>query len=222
MKQKAPNNIFKIDGPFNFRIQVPNGQLKKPLAATTLKFDIGDITFAEHFVVMKNRTGPIIGLHLMRNNSVIINTTHGFIHFPHLTIQFKITSKMSAKPQVVLTDGTVTIPPRTTKTLNGFVDHPSEWNTTGAVTPMEKFTETASLMISRSMLTIIDKEKAVRLANTTESPYLFKEYSQIAEFSVVFPEQPKHIKPVDMAILSMIPQGDPDLTAYSERINPSS
>ena len=28
------------------------------------------------------------------------------------------------------------------------------------------------------------------------------------------PEQSKHIKPVDMAILSMIPQGDPDLTAY--------
>ena len=34
------------------------------------------------------------------------------------------------------------------------------------------------------------------------------------EFSVVTPEQSKHIKPVDMAILSMIPQDDPDLTAY--------
>ena len=30
---------------------------------------------------------------------------------------------------------------------------------------------------------------------------------------MVTPEQSKHIKPVDMAILSMIPQGDPDLTA---------
>ena len=30
----------------------------------------------------------------------------------------------------------------------------------------------------------------------------------------VTPEQSKHIKPVDMAILSMIPQGDPDLFAY--------
>ena len=28
------------------------------------------------------------------------------------------------------------------------------------------------------------------------------------------PEQSKHIKPVDIAILSIIPQGDPDLTAY--------
>ena len=31
---------------------------------------------------------------------------------------------------------------------------------------------------------------------------------------MVTPEQSKHIKPVDMEILSMIPQDDPDLTAY--------
>ena len=36
----------------------------------------------------------------------------------------------------------------------------------------------------------------------------------MAEFSVVTPEQAKLIKPVDMAILNMIPQSDPDLTAY--------
>ena len=31
---------------------------------------------------------------------------------------------------------------------------------------------------------------------------------------MVIPDQSKYIKPVDMAILSMIPQDDPDLTAY--------
>ena len=38
---------------------------------------------------MKELTGPIIGLHFMRNNSVVIDTTHGLKHFPqymaHLT-----------------------------------------------------------------------------------------------------------------------------------------
>ena len=62
--------------------------------------------------------------------------------------------------------------------------------------------------------TIIDKRIAVRVTNTTESPYPIKKHTEIAEFSVVTPEQSKHIKPVDMAILSMIPQDDPDLTAY--------
>ena len=64
------------------------------------------------------------------------------------------------------------------------------------------------------MSTTNDKRIAVRATNTTESPNLIKKHTRIAEFSVVTPEQSKHIKPADMAILSMIPQGDLDLTAY--------
>ena len=215
IKQKAPNNILKIDDPPNFQIQVANGQLEKPLSTATLKFQFGDNSFAEHFVVMKNLTGPIIGLHFMRNNSVVIDTTHGLIRFPHLTMQVKTASKeTNTQPQPVITDEALTIPSATTKTITAFIDHPSIWNTTGTVTPLEKFTETASLLISHSMSTIIDKRIAVRVTNTTESPYLIRKHTQIAEFSVVTPEQSKHIKPVDMAILSMIPQSDPDLTAY--------
>ena len=214
-KQKASNNILKIDDPPNFQIQVANGQLEKPLSTATLNIEIGDNTFAEHFVVMKKLTGPIIGLLFMRNNSVVIDTTHGLIPFPHLTIQLKTASSdTTTKPQPVITDEALTIPPTTTKTITAFNDHPSKWNTTGIVTPLEKFTETASLLISHSMSTKIDKRIAVRVTNTTESPHFIKKHTQIAGFSVVTPEQSKHIKPVDMAILSMIPQGDPDLTAY--------
>ena len=215
IKQKAPNNILRIDDLPNFQIQVANGQLEKPLSAATLKFEIGDNSFAEHFVVMKKLTGPIIGFHFMRNNSVVIDTTHGLIHFPHLTMQVKrASSETITRPQPVNTDESLTIPPTTTKTITAFIDHPSKWNTTGIVTPLEKFTETANLLISHSMSTIIDKRIAVRVTNTTESPYLVKKHTQIAEFSVVTPEQTKHNKPLDKAILGMFPQGDPDLTAY--------
>ena len=227
IKQKPPNNILKIDDPPNFQIQVANGQLEKPLSTAPLKFQIGDNSFADHLVVMKKLTGPIIGLHSKRNNSVVIDTTHGLIHFPHLTMQVKTaSSETTTKPQAVIIDEALTIPPTTTKTITAFIDHPSKWDTTGTVTPLEKFTETASLLISHSMSTINDKQIAVRVTNTTESPYLIKKHTQIAEFSVVTPEQSKHIKPVDMAILSMIPQSDPDLTAYLNELlrtlNPSS
>ena len=151
----------------------------------------------------------------MRNNSVVIDTTHGLIHFPHLTMQAKTaSSETPTKPQPVIMDEALTIPPATTKTVTAFIDHPSKWKTTGTVTPLEKFTEIANLLISHSMSTIVDKRIAVSVTNTTESPYLIKKHTQIAEFSVVTPEQSKHIKPVDMAILSMIPQGNNDLTAY--------
>ena len=64
------------------------------------------------------------------------------------------------------------------------------------------------------MSTIFDRKVAVRVTNTTESPYTINKNTQIAEFSVVTPEQSKLIKPVDMAILSMIREGDPDLITY--------
>ena len=215
IKEKAPNMVFKVDNPPNFQIQVANGQLEKPLSTATLKFEIGDKIFSEHFVVMKKLTGPIIGLHFMTNNSVVIYTTHGLTPLPHLTMQVKTAlSETITKPKPVIIDEALIIPPTTTKTITAFIDYTSKWNTTGTVTPLEKFTETANLLISHSMSTISDKRTAVRVTNTTEPPYLIKKHTQIAEFPVVTPEQSKHIKPVDMAILSMIPQGDPDLTAY--------
>ena len=90
IKQQSPSNILKNDDPPNFQIQIANGQLEKSTATTTLKFATRDHTFAKHFVVMKNLTGPIIGLHFMRHNSVVIDTTHGLVHFLHLTMQVKV------------------------------------------------------------------------------------------------------------------------------------
>ena len=76
IKQQSPSNILKIAEPPNFQIQVANGQIEKPKATATLNFEVGDHIFADHFVVMKNLTGPIIGLHFMTHNSVVIDTTH--------------------------------------------------------------------------------------------------------------------------------------------------
>ena len=119
--------------------------------------------------------------------------------FPYLTMQVKTaSSETTTKPQPVITDEALTIPSTTTKTITAFIDHPSKGNTTGTVTPWEKFTETTSLLISHSMSTKTDKRKAVRVTNTTESPYVIIKHTQIAEFSVVTPEQSKHIKPAEV------------------------
>ena len=110
IQQQARCNILKNDDPPNFQIQITNGQLEKPTATATLKFDIGDHKFAKHFVVMKNLTGSIFCLHFMKHNSVVIDTTHSLIHFPHLTMQVKsASSQASAKPQPVLIHDSITI-----------------------------------------------------------------------------------------------------------------
>ena len=126
-KQQAPSKILKIDDPPIFQFQEANSQLEKPIATVTINFDIGDRFFAEHFVVMLNLTGPITGLHFMRHNSVVVDTTHCLIQFPHLTVQVKSASSgTSAKPQTVLIHDNIAVPPMTTKAITAFVDHLSE------------------------------------------------------------------------------------------------
>ena len=187
--------------------------LEKLTATTTLNIDIVDHTFAETFVVMKNLTGHTEGLHFMRHHNVFIDTTYGLVHFLCLKMQVKSASSgRSAKHQVVLIHEIKRIPTITTKTITAFVDCSSEWNTTATVTPVEKVTKAANLTKAYSISTIIDKKIAVRVTNTTESPYSIKKHTQTADFSVVTPKQSKFLEPVDTPLLNMIPEGDPDLT----------
>ena len=123
IKKQAPANIFKIDEPPNFQNHVANDQLEKLISTATLKSDMEDKTFAENFVVMKNMTGSILGLHFVRHDSVLIDTTHGLIIFPHTTMPAKNAAiETSANyPHVLIQDNT-TVPPMTTKTITAFVD----------------------------------------------------------------------------------------------------
>ena len=150
---------MKIDDTHFFRTQVANGQLEKPIATATLKLVNEDNVFAEHFVVMKNLTGPIRGFHFMRQNSVVISTTHGLIYFIHLTMQAKNAEiETSAKHQLVPNHDSTTVPSITTKTVTALFNHQSEWHATGTLTPVGKITEAASLIISHSFSTIFDKK----------------------------------------------------------------
>ena len=116
IKQKASSKNLKFDDSPNFQIQVANGQLEKLLARATLKFEIGDNMYAEHFVVVMKITRPIMGLHFTREHSVVIDRTHGVIQLSHLTMQVKTASReINAKPEPVLTDGALKMPPETTK-----------------------------------------------------------------------------------------------------------
>ena len=123
-------------------------------------------------------------------------------------------SRTSAKPQVGFIHDSITVPPMTTKKSTAFIYQLSEWNRTGTVTPVEKYTEAPSLIISQWISTLIDKKITVRVNNTTKSPYTVIKNTQFANFSVVTPEQSNFIKPVDTATLNMIPEGDRDLTTY--------
>ena len=98
IKQQPPTNIVKIEDPPLFQIQVANVQLERLIATATLEFEIENITFAEHFVNMKKLGGPVFGLHLIRQYSIVTVTINGLNHFPYLKMQVKSgNSEKSAK-----------------------------------------------------------------------------------------------------------------------------
>ena len=110
----------------------------------------------------------------------------------------------------------------TTKTITAFVDHPSKWETTWTVTPFGKIHGNSRFVEFTLRVKRIDKKIAVKVTDTTESPYTIRKNVQIAEFSVVSPEQPRCIRSVDMAILNMSPEGYLDLTTYlNELLRPN-
>ena len=82
------------------------------------------------------------------------------------------------------------------------------------MTPLEEITEAPGQLISHSLSIKNDRKVAMRVTKTAETPFSIKRKTQVVETSVVTPEQAKFIKPMDMAILSVIPEQDPDLTAY--------
>ena len=114
------------------------------------------------------------------NSSVVIDTTHGLIPFAQLAMQVKTaSSEATTKPQPVITDEALATPPTTTEKITAFIDYPSKCNTTSPVTPLEKFTETPSLLTSHWMSTKFDENFVVKVTKKTESLFLIKNNTQV-------------------------------------------
>ena len=160
-------------------------------------------------------TGLIIGLHFMHHNSAILDITHRIINFPHLSMQANSTEEQKiSKPQAVMIPEDTTIPPLMTRTTKAFATHFTQFNPTGRLNPAEQFTKTSKLIIPQSMSPVANSEVPIRVTNASESPYTLKKNTQVAEVAVLTPQQHKHIKPVDTAILKMMHDDDPELNLY--------
>ena len=147
-------------------------QLEKPIATTTLRLDSGDGTLAERFVVRKKVTGLITGLHFMRQNSVVTDTTNGLVHFPHLKMQIKSTNReKSAKPNLfsAITPWYFQRWQQKQSLLLLFI----HLNGTEQLRwpQCKKITDIARVPIFHSISTIDDRKVAVRVTHTNESPY---------------------------------------------------
>ena len=79
----------------------------------------------------------------MRHNIVVIDTTEGSIHFPHLAMQVKSTAtEVSVKPQAFVIGDALTIPPITTKTIKPIrVERNKNFDTIGKIHRNSQFAD---------------------------------------------------------------------------------
>ena len=213
IKMNSDNCVIKEYPQPPFKIECANAQLEQPIATADIQFNIGTYTFTDTFVILSKTSFPIIGLNLMRNHQAVIDTANGTITFPHVEMTLAMTDERkncNPKPLQIMAEGNQTLPPQQTTTVNAIVITTNAIDITGAVQPLPQFDETATIIVALALATTHNKRINLRIANLTDFPHTIKNHTKLAELQILWPEDTKQIRPVDVATLTTLQ--DPDDT----------
>ena len=194
----APHTILNEGPPPEFQIMVASGQLEAPIATVELQFEVGDITFREMFIVMTNLTSPLIGLLFLQRNSTILDMRQGTLNFPFFSMQLKnedrtypnVIEPILNPPETILQPGK-----RTTIWVKSHIY--TDTGATGIIQPSPLLENDKDLLICPALLSTQNNKHMVQISNFLNHPYTLKKGTEIANFSILTPEQTKHIRSVN-------------------------
>ena len=194
----APHTILNEGPPPEFQIMVANGQLEAPIATVELQFEVGDITFREKFIVMTNLTSPLTGLLFLQRNSTILDMRQGILNFPSFSMQLKNDDR--TYPNIlepILNPVETTLQPgkRTTIWVKSQIYTDNE--ATGIIQPSPLLENNEDFLICPDLSSTQKNKHMVQISNFLDHPYTLKKGTHIANFSILTPEQTKHIRPVN-------------------------
>ena len=194
----APHTILNEGPPAEFQIMVANRQLEAPIATVELQFEVGDITFREKFIVMTNLTSPLISLLFLQRNSTILDMRQGILNFPFFSMQ--LTNEDRTYPNVIepiLNPAETMLQPgkRTTIWVKSQIYKDTE--ATGIIQPSSLLENDEDLLICPAFSSTQNNKHMVQISKFLDHPYTLKKRTQFANFSILTPEQTKHIRPVN-------------------------
>ena len=194
----APHTILNEGPPPEFQNMVANGQLEAPIATVELQFEVGDITFREKFIVMTNLTSPLIGLRFLKLNSTILYMRQGVLNFAFFSMLMK--NEDRTYPNViepVLNPVETTLQPgkRTTIWVKSQIYTDNE--ATVIIQPSPLLENDEDLLICPVLSSTQNNKHMVQISNFLDHPYTLKKGTHIENFSILTPEQTKHIRPVN-------------------------
>ena len=216
IRNNTENCIIKEYPQPPFKIECPNATKEQLIATADMQFNIGSYTFTDTFVVLSKTSFPLVGLIFMRNHQAVLDTANGTITFPHIEMTLAMKDEMKKFiPQTmqVRTNETQTTPSQQASTINAIVITIAEHTITGIIQPLPQFDENAQIIIAPAITSINAKRVKIRAINTTENPYTIPINMKVAEMQILTPEDTKHIRPIDVAALTVLEDHD-DAVAY--------
>ena len=183
----APHTILNEGPPLEFQIMVANGQ-----------FEVGDVTFREKFVVMTNLTSPLIGVLFLQRNSTILDMRQGILNFPFFSMQLKIEDRTypNVIEPIINPVDTILQPGKQTKIWVKSQIY-TENEATGIIQPSPLLENDEDLIFCPANSSTQKYKHMVQISNFLDHPYTLKKGTHMANFSILTPEQTKHLRPVN-------------------------
>ena len=194
----APHTILNESPPPEFQIMVANGQLEEPIATVELQFEVSDITFREKFIVTTNLTSPLIGLLFLQHNSTILDMRQGILTFPFFSMQLKNEDRTypNVIEPILNPVDTILQPGKRTRSWVKSQIY-TENEATEIIQPSPLLENDEDLLICPAISSTQNNKHMAKISIFLDHPYTFKKGTHIAIFSILSPEQTKHIRSVN-------------------------
>ena len=177
---------------------VANGQLEAPISTVEKQLEVGDITFRENFIVMTNLSRPLTGLLFLQRNSTILDMRQGILNFPLLSMQLKnenwtypnVIEPILHPVETILQPGK-----RLTSWVKSHIYTDNE--ATGIIQPSPLLENDEDLLICPAPSSTQNNKQMIQISNFLDQSYTLKKGTHIKNFSILTPEQTKHIRAVN-------------------------
>ena len=149
-------------------------------------------------MVMTNLTSPLIGLLFLQRNSTILEMRQGILNFPFFSMQLK--NENRTYPNVIepiLNPVETTLQPRKRTTIWVKSQIYTDNEATGIIQPSPLLENDEDLLICPALSSTLNNKQMVQISNFPDHFYTLKKGTHIANFSILTPEQTKHIRPVN-------------------------
>ena len=176
-------STHKQEGPApSFQITVANEDLETPKSTVEFEFEEGDIEFHEIIIVMEKLSSPINSLMFLQRNHTVLD----IINFPCFSMK-RLTTSTQTSWNPCLAHAVFTIQSQI---------YP-ENAVTGILQPSDLLHEQGDVTFWAAIVTLNKGTMGIHVNNFTDQPCKLKKRLHMANFSVMTPEQMKHVGPID-------------------------